>query len=510
MSRTIDPNAVLDSFAHQVEQEFVAGSAIAPALYHATTSLVKDTEMLPGGDVRYPIHEALNWHLTRFGRQARQSFEAVLLQHEDGSTWQAKLSTPRSDPKGKVQKYETPVGNGARAYLPSIPSIIRQRVSDRHRCSVPLAGSFWQWLEHQPTIPIVLTEGGKKGLAGFSLGFVTLALYGCHGGYRTKDTLGNSISPTLIPDLARFAVPGRPVLLAFDEDANESTRRRVAIALSRLGTLLAAQGCDVAIVRWNGAQGKGLDDLIVNAGADAWEEAYTNALPLHHWQIWHRLEQQLTYPATLRVNTGNLASLDHTQLPDTGIVAIVSAKGTGKTKLMTAAVSEQERVLSLTHRIALGRNLCSRLGLDYRSDLDKVKGAYINGEGYTYRIGSCVDGLLGIDPKTFAGGDLVLDEVTQVVRHLLTSSTCGRDGKRPVLLARFRALVQGAKRVICADADLDNATLNYLRSLRGEHHPVFLLQNDFQSQSYPCRWLTAPDRTAITGMLLSDVAQRPP
>ena len=71
--------------------------------------------------------------------------------------------------------------------------------------------------------------------------------------------------------------------------------------------------------------------------------------------------------------------------------------------------------------------------------------------------------LLSLDPNHFAGGDLVLDEAVQLVRHLLTSSTCARDGKRPALLARFRALVKNAKRVLIADADLDNATLHYLQ-----------------------------------------------
>jgi hypothetical protein len=64
-------------------------------------------------------------------------------------------------------------------------------------------------------------------------------------------------------------------------------------------------------------------------------------------------------------------------------------------------------VLSLTHRIALGRNLCARTGLTYRGDLDKVNGQYINAAGYTLRIGSCVDGLLSLDPQHFVGCDLV-------------------------------------------------------------------------------------------------------
>jgi hypothetical protein len=219
-----------------------------------------------------------------------------------------------------------------------------------------------------------------------------------------------------------LAVPGRSITLAFDEDATEQTRRRVNHAQSRLGTLLATQGCAVSVASWDSNQGKGLDDLIVQSGAAAWSTAYAAALPLSQWQILQRLERRLTDPAKLRLNVGDLSQLDRTQLPTEGLVALCSPKGTGKTKLIAALVADQSCVLSLTHRIALGRNLCARTGLTYRGDLDKVNGQYINAAGYTLRIGSCVDGLLSLDPQHFVGCDLVLDEAVQLVRHLLTSS----------------------------------------------------------------------------------------
>jgi hypothetical protein len=193
----------------------------------------------------------------------------------------------------------------------------------------------------------------------------------------------------------------------------------------------------VAIACWESAQGKGLDDLIVQAGVSAWETAYADALPFSQWQIQQSLERRLTWPASLTVTTADLATLDPRQLPSTGIVAVCSPKGTGKTKLMSALVAGHARVLSLTHRISLGRHLCTRTGLTYRGDLDKVQGQYINESGYTQRIGSCVDGLLSLDPARFVGCTLILDECVALVRHLLTSSTCARDGKRPALLARF-------------------------------------------------------------------------
>ncbi len=116
-----------------------------------------------------------------------------------------------------------------------------------------------------------------------------------------------------------------------------------------------------------------------------------------------------------------------------------------------------------------------------------------------------MDSLLAIDPNKFAGCDLILDEVVQVIRHLLTSSTCAKDGKRPALLARFRELVQSARRVIVADADLDNATLNYLNALRNIDESIFLIQNAYQVEGYPVRFLQASDRTTIVGEIMTAV-----
>lgn len=253
-------------------------------------------------------------------------------------------------------------------------------------------------------------------------------------------------------------------------------------------------------------QGKGIDDLIVGCGVSAFESSYRQALKLPHWRIAQRFEQRLTYPAQVSLVAKDLSTLKLEALPESGIIGIVSAKGTGKTKFIKTLIEGQDKVLSATHRIALGRNLCSRLGLNWRGDLDKLKGDFIAGSSYTLRVGFCVDSLLAINPEKFRDCDLVLDEVVQVVRHLLTSSTCAREGKRSALLARFKELIQIARRVIAADADLDNATLLYLQELREDPEPIFLIRNDFQSAGYLATFIDSPDQTAISKEILESVS----
>ncbi|NJR50656.1 MAG: DUF3854 domain-containing protein [Leptolyngbyaceae cyanobacterium CSU_1_3] len=188
--------------------------------------------------------------------------------------------------------------------------------------------SFWQWVEAHPEIDITLTEGGKKGLSLLSGGEVVIALYGVNGGYHK---LLND-SRQLISDLARFCQSGRRITFAFDQDAERETRQRVDIAQGRMGRLLAKAGCEVEIAQWDGRDGKGIDDLIANQGWQAWERAKFEALSLTHWQIWQRLEQRSTYPATVKLTTADLSTLTLDNLPETGIIGIESSKGTGKTK----------------------------------------------------------------------------------------------------------------------------------------------------------------------------------
>jgi hypothetical protein len=423
-----------------------------------------------------------------------------------------KPNRPRRDKEGKKAiKYEHPYKEPTRAFLLFVPDYIWEKIAERYNIAITdkdKQHSFWHWVWRH-NIPIVLCEGAKKAGALLSAGYAAIALPGINSGYRTKDALGNPIKPYLIADIARFAIGGRKFILAFDQDEKAETRQRVNAALSRFGGLLTAAGSEVAIASWDGRDGKGVDDLIVNRSEAAWEKAYQEAMPLAHWKILQNLLKQLTHPADIRLTTADLSTLQLQNLPEEGILAIASAKATGKTKFIAQATQETKSCLAAGHRIALMRNLSSRLKLDYRGDLDKYKGNFINRAGYSLRVGFCVDALLAINPAKFAGCDLVIDEVVQVVRHLLTSSTCGKEGKRPALLARFTELIKVARRVIIADADLDNATLHYIKELRGDNSPMFLIRNDYQPQGYQGKFIYAPDKSAIVSELITDAKSLP-
>jgi hypothetical protein len=493
------------AFQQQITEQCLTESAIDPGLFEAALAFHHDLEQDGNGDVSTPIHEALGWKYSRFGNQARANFEAALFLQESGECWQAKVSfTPADGKKG----YFAPTGAGSKPFLPPVPPHIRQRIADRYGCDVPMDGSFWDWVAAHPELEIVYTEGGKKALSLLSQGYIAISLYGVNGGYRAKDKIGAPIAPVLIPELVRFCHEKRPATLAFDQDSAAKTRRKVTAALFKFGGLMGGSGCVVKLALWDGRNGKGIDDLIGAHGSDVAQKAITDALTLDEYRLTLALQNQLGGLApALRINTRDLSTIQGTAIPQSGILAMASAKGTGKTTLLSGLVDGDDPTLVLGHRIALMRNICRRLGVNYRGDLDKVAGRYTDGGGFTLRVGGCVDGtLLSINPADFAGCDLILDEVVQVLRHLLTSSTCNKDGKRPVLLARFAELVQSARRVILADADLDKATINYIQALRGDDAPAWLLVNDAKVDPWPVDFIEAPDASAIVSRTLDLVA----
>ncbi|NJN48887.1 MAG: DUF3854 domain-containing protein, partial [Alkalinema sp. RL_2_19] len=273
-------------------------------------------------------------------------------------------------------------------------------------------------------------------------------------------------------------------------------------AIATTGKLLQDAGCEVKVIDLPGPE-KGIDDFLVVQGDQAFQQAYAAALPLSLWQWQWRKCAELTHPPTQIVHQ---PEFQPTNLPEDGILVLASAKGTGKTKAIVNLVQDAPRVVALGHRISLMRNLCDRMGLDYRSDLDEFRGQALNTDGVTHRVGLCVDSLGKINPDEFAGGIVVIDEFMQVLRHLLLSHTCNQNGKRPALLARLGQIVRAAKLVVLADADAADIGINYFKALRNNDQPIHLIRNDFQPDGFPVRFLAAKQDDAIVAEILNDLS----
>lgn len=500
-------NSALNTFEQQITNEWTVGSGVNQTLFERTVEIVSDTSVDPyTHESSYPIHEALNWKLTRFGWQARQTEYAVLILNDDGSVWQAKLSHPRWSENGKLRKYEMPKGSSSRAWLPKdMPLEVWQQIAQRNHLLLSecdrLQG-FRSWLVDHPEIPVVVCEGAKKAAALLSLGYAAVALPGIFNGYR-KESQG------LIDDLQQLAVPDRAIYICFDRDLKPKTIESVNLAIRKLGSLFTQQGCQVRVIQLPGPE-KGVDDFIVGRGEQAFETLVAAALPLNRWntnQYW-----ELTYKPTLTLNQRYLSPLP---FPKSGFAFVKSPKGTGKTTalepLIQQAIQTARKVLVITHRIQLGKAICNRIGIDW------IEGIHQSPTQGLLGYGLCIDSLhprsqASFNPQDWEGAIVIFDEVEQVIWHLLNSSTCSE--KRVSILETLKELIQvvadSGGLVIGQDADLSDISIQYLLGLvETPVHPWIAINRWKPTQGWNVQFYNTPDPTALMSKMRQQIAAGP-
>lgn len=126
---------------------------------------------------------------------------------------------------------------------------------------------------------VVITEGEFKTLALWRLAnyesaeprFVPVGLSGVWNwrgrtGRRTAADGTREDEHGVIPDMRRIAWNGRRVVIAFDADLE--AKPLVKAARFTLSRELRAAGAVVAVLEWDAAEGKGIDDRLANVGPD--------------------------------------------------------------------------------------------------------------------------------------------------------------------------------------------------------------------------------------------------
>ena len=333
---------------------------------------------------------------------------------------------------------------------------------------------YWDWFQ-TTTIPLTITEGVKKTLSALSIEIPTISLFGCQCGAKTKDSEGNIIPLTLIPELIPL-VKGRRVNITFDSDISPKAKQAVTKGIRRLAIAISKAGGQPHIVVWDAELGKGLDDLIVNQGADYAKTVINSAVSFAQWE-----NKALTSIAHLVDQNVNQRYLD-IEIPENAqLIGIKSAKKTGKTQLLAKIAGLAEEgvpILVPLHRQQLAKELGRRLGIEYRTELTKA------GRQLGYSL--CVDSLHPhanppFKPNNWSGAILMLDEADQVIWHALNSPTCKFN--RVPMLETFKELVQnvieGGGKIFLSDADLSPLAIEYMEKLIG--HPVkrWIVENHY-------------------------------
>ncbi|NJL19583.1 MAG: DEAD/DEAH box helicase family protein [Leptolyngbyaceae cyanobacterium SM1_3_5] len=178
------------------------------------------------------------------------------------------------------------------------------------------------------------------------------------------------------------------------------------------------------------------------------------------------------------------------KLPLTGIVNLLSRKGSGKSKAMLKPaiahfVEQGKRVLSITPRVVLGLEQCAK----FSSSNFEMR--WIDALGSTEEAqrqqpaGSCCwDSFWKIADQHW--DVLILDEVRLGLKHLATSNTTVKK-RRPQILKMLaeliRRIIANGGLVILCDADLTNVEVDYIRQLAPQTAKTFTIVNHHRGQS---------------------------
>ncbi len=436
-----------------------------------------------------------------------------------------KPNHPRLTQEGKLIKYEHPAKTATEIFALKVPDTIWQRIAERHGvypyCPLapqnqPLADAspneapplhtlrkdndllftecvhnpyaqFWAWVI-EANIPLCLTEGAKKAGSLLNCGYCAIAVPGIFNGYRQpKDEFGNKIGfPHLIPQLKPFATKGREINFCFDNDPKPKTRINVRKAIEKTGKLFSLAGCEVKVIQWDTLE-KGVDDLIVAKSRDYFEEVYNSRISLAEYQLNSFLD--LTPYVDLTINERYIPEGLHSP-HNAKLIALRSLHGTGKTEWLSDKIevllNDGQRVLVIVHREQLARELSRRFGVDYRTEIKTSE------TGGIFGYALCIDSLHPsasppFEPEKWQDAVVVIDEVEQVLWHLLNGGTCA--SKRTQILKTFKKLLQtvaGSElgKIFIADADLSLISINYIEQLIGFKVPKFIVNNSYTPVGY--------------------------
>ena len=408
----------------------------------------------------------------------------------DDALWGCfKPNKPRNDGNGKVVKYEHPVKVTTEIFALRVPPRIWQRVGQRYDVALPddyknlPHAAFWQWVIANP-IPVVIVEGVKKAASLLSCGYVAVALPGIFNGFRQpKDEFGEPIgNAALIEQLQVFAQLGRRIYFCYDQDTKRRTVRNVNQALAKTAKLFINLGCEAKVITWHPTQGKGVDDVITSHGIECFDELYRNASSFDDWQTGQL--KWLTYQVHLKLNQRYLG--EFLTPTDKQFICLKAPKGSGKTewlRYITDPVirSGERKVLLLTHRVQLSTQTANRLGIPYITE--------VVSEGRHFGMGMCIDSLhpnsqAKFNPDEWKGAWLILDEVQQVIWHLLNSKTC--QSQRVAIIKTLKQLllniVNHGGKIFIADADLNDTSIDFIKGLLGFDIEPWIVENTYQFQ----------------------------
>lgn len=180
--------------------------------------------------------------------------------------------------------------------------------------------------------------------------------------------------------------------------------------------------------------------------------------------------------------------------PRRGIVALHGSTGTGKGEAIANLLQNLKQPwLSFTTLRSLARDQAAGWDGVVVNQGDRVGSQLLrNGQPVLGGV-VCVPSILATRPLT--PRVLILDELPATQDFLLNSKLANKRGIRPLLLEETERRIREADLVVVASADLTEASLAWVESIRGER--AFLVQSDRQPLGYDCHQIQGSKNQAI-------------
>lgn len=438
----------------------------------------------------YGLHLALGREPDEMSKHQKAiDAEGIVFFSEDGEAFQSRTIYHDKRSDRSYPRYDAGKG-GQRVFFPSVPPEYRERMRQRgFRFSDE--GDFWEQVKAEPKIPLFDCEGAAKALAMIQLGYPAYSGYGAFGCVVRKEKLEGggelNVPHHLVPELGQLMGKGRVVYLVPDQDINPKTRDKVFKGFEERVALMENRGAIVRILQWDSALGKGIDDVIAHVGGQSVESLIRDADCASAWRMGNYLKRlQVSSSYTLSVNSASMGKEDLSKVPTSGILICDAPMGTGKTETI-AQITKGRTLLSPYSLRSLARSAAERIDAEFLNECTEDEGFHYGaGEVLADRLTLCYDSLFKIYMNQQFGGkppqDLVLDEASSGLRHLLLGETCKRN--RVALFAAFCWAVRAAERIIVFDADLLWTDVDLIKSIRGED-TVCHLKNSYRPTPWP-------------------------
>ena len=253
---------------------------------------------------------------------------------------------------------------------------------------------------------------------------------------------------------------------------------------------------------------KGVDDFITARGDSALGDLSriinnAHSLQEYRWLANPSDDELIRYAPDTAINIPYLPDSEEIDLDTPGLIGIKSEMATGKTSLVKNYRLDHpnQRFLVIGHRITLLRELSqsTKLNTTMYSDLSPEKLERVDSLSIT------VDSLHKLKTAANKYDCIFIDEARQVMGHILCAKTCIQH--RHEILMTLWYFIRNAKRVIIADAHLDDDTIDLFKAMRPEGEAPLIIKNDYQNPARDVYYYEGKNNSALVAKLIDAVSQ---